>query len=56
MHREADLDAELLASTILNLLRNADELDRMAAAMKKMGRPEATQGILDSCMELIVGD
>lgn len=56
MHREAELDAELLASTIRNLLRNADELDRMAAAMKKMGRPEATQGILDSCMELIVGD
>ena len=53
MYRESELDADVLASTITDLLRDPGELHSMAARMKKMGRPDATRRILDDCLELI---
>ena len=53
MYREAELDAQLLASTITELLQSPDELHTMAAQMKKMGKPEATRKIIDDCLQLV---
>jgi UDP-N-acetylglucosamine--N-acetylmuramyl-(pentapeptide) pyrophosphoryl-undecaprenol N-acetylglucosamine transferase len=53
MYRESELDGQLLASTLRELLRNPDELHRLSANMKKLGRPEATRHILDDCLERI---
>jgi len=53
MYRESELDGQLLASSISELLRNSGELHSMAMKMKKMGRPDATRLILDDCLKLI---
>ncbi|MGB5685609.1 MAG: undecaprenyldiphospho-muramoylpentapeptide beta-N-acetylglucosaminyltransferase [Candidatus Electrothrix sp.] len=53
MYRESALDAELLGKILSQLLGDIDKLKKMARAMKNMGQPEATQRILDSCMDLI---
>ncbi len=53
MYRESELDAELLAGKLTELLGSPGTLQNMAAAMEKMARPDATGKILDSCMELI---
>lgn len=52
MYRESELDASLLATTIIKLLQAPDELQQMANSMKKMGRPDATDIILDNCLTL----
>jgi UDP-N-acetylglucosamine--N-acetylmuramyl-(pentapeptide) pyrophosphoryl-undecaprenol N-acetylglucosamine transferase len=53
MYRESELDADLLGKILWQLLGDIDKLKQMAPAMKNMGQPEATQRILDSCMDLI---
>ncbi|MCW5203657.1 undecaprenyldiphospho-muramoylpentapeptide beta-N-acetylglucosaminyltransferase [Desulfobulbus sp. US2] len=53
MYRESELDADLLGKILSQLLGDIDKLKQMALAMKNMGQPEATQRILDSCMDLI---
>jgi len=53
MYRESELDADLLGKILSQLLGDIDKLNPMALAMKNMGQPEATQRILDSCMDLI---
>jgi UDP-N-acetylglucosamine--N-acetylmuramyl-(pentapeptide) pyrophosphoryl-undecaprenol N-acetylglucosamine transferase len=55
MYREAELDMGELGEILSQLLSDADKLRHMATAIKKMGQPEATQRILDSCMELVAG-
>jgi UDP-N-acetylglucosamine--N-acetylmuramyl-(pentapeptide) pyrophosphoryl-undecaprenol N-acetylglucosamine transferase len=52
MYREADLDAKKFAKILSQLLGDIDKLKQMAYSMKKMGQPEATRRILESCMEL----
>ncbi|MCI5222940.1 MAG: undecaprenyldiphospho-muramoylpentapeptide beta-N-acetylglucosaminyltransferase, partial [Candidatus Electrothrix sp. AR4] len=53
MRREAGLDAEQLGEILSRLLSDANTLEHMAIAMHTMGRPEATQQILDSCMKQV---
>jgi UDP-N-acetylglucosamine--N-acetylmuramyl-(pentapeptide) pyrophosphoryl-undecaprenol N-acetylglucosamine transferase len=53
MYRESDLDAERLGKILSQLLGDIDKLKQMAASMKQMGQPEATQHILESCIGLI---
>ncbi len=53
MYRESALDADLLGKILSQLLGDIDKLNSMALAMKNMGQPEATQRILDSCMDLV---
>ncbi|MCI5119681.1 MAG: undecaprenyldiphospho-muramoylpentapeptide beta-N-acetylglucosaminyltransferase [Candidatus Electrothrix sp. AUS4] len=53
MYRESELNAEALGKILWQLLGDIDKLKKMALAMKDMGQPEATQRILDICMELI---
>ena len=50
MFREAALDGEQLADALIEVLLSPERMQRMAANMKKMGRPEATQLILDHCL------
>ena len=53
MYRESALDADLLGKILSQLLGDIDKLKYMARAMKNMGQPDATQRILDSCMDLV---
>ncbi len=53
MYRESELDAERLGKILSQLLGDIDKLQQMALSMKNMGQPEATQCILNSCMDLI---
>jgi len=53
MFRESELDADILATTITELLRSSGELHSMSQRMQTMGRPEATRRILDDCLQLI---
>jgi UDP-N-acetylglucosamine--N-acetylmuramyl-(pentapeptide) pyrophosphoryl-undecaprenol N-acetylglucosamine transferase len=56
MIRESELDGKLLARMLKELLRNQEELHTLSANMKKLGRPEATREILESCLGLTSGD
>ncbi|MCI5144984.1 MAG: UDP-N-acetylglucosamine--N-acetylmuramyl-(pentapeptide) pyrophosphoryl-undecaprenol N-acetylglucosamine transferase [Candidatus Electrothrix sp. AR3] len=53
MYREAELNAELLATAIMELLNNTKKMEQMGTTMKKMSQPAAAEQILDECMELI---
>ena len=53
MYREAELDAGVLASAIMNVLSKRKKMEQMGAAMRKMSRPAAAEQILNNCMELI---
>lgn len=50
---EDALTGEQLAGEISQLLSNPDRLREMAVNMKKMGRPEATESIIEKCLELV---
>lgn len=50
---EQELSGDRLAEEILKLVHSPDTLQRMAARMKKMGRPDAAERIIDACLELI---
>ncbi len=50
--QEKDLDGAGLAREIRRLIAHAGELGEMAAAMRRMGRPEATNHIVDACILL----
>jgi UDP-N-acetylglucosamine--N-acetylmuramyl-(pentapeptide) pyrophosphoryl-undecaprenol N-acetylglucosamine transferase len=53
MYREGELDAERLASAILEMRADADNLAKMGAAMRRMAVPDAAERILTDCMKLI---
>jgi UDP-N-acetylglucosamine--N-acetylmuramyl-(pentapeptide) pyrophosphoryl-undecaprenol N-acetylglucosamine transferase len=53
MYREEELDAGRLAAAIMELVKNADELAQMGAAMRQVAVPDAAERILADCMELI---
>ncbi len=53
MHRESDLDAEKLEKILWQLLGDIDKLKQMVDSMRKLGQPDATLHILESCMDLI---
>jgi UDP-N-acetylglucosamine--N-acetylmuramyl-(pentapeptide) pyrophosphoryl-undecaprenol N-acetylglucosamine transferase len=50
---ERDLTGETLADAILGLLDDPVRLDRMAAASRTLGRPDAAARIVDLCLELV---
>jgi UDP-N-acetylglucosamine--N-acetylmuramyl-(pentapeptide) pyrophosphoryl-undecaprenol N-acetylglucosamine transferase len=50
--RESGLTGEILARTISEHLRNREELHTMAANMKAMAMPDATERIVDECIRL----
>ena len=50
--REKNLKPQEFYHTIMNLIHSKAELDQMADASKKLGRPHATQDIVDHIMEL----
>jgi UDP-N-acetylglucosamine:LPS N-acetylglucosamine transferase len=53
MYRESDLDAQQLYKILSQLLDDVDKLQQMGYSMNRMGQPEATQHILENCIELI---
>ena len=50
---EAGLTGEILARTISECLQNREELHTMAANMKTMAMPDATNRIVDECLRLV---
>ncbi len=53
MYREADLNAKILGAAIERLLKSPDKLQSMGRAMKRQGRPGATDLILNDCLKLV---
>ncbi len=53
MYREAELNAEVLGAAIERLLHNPEKLQSMGRAMKGLSQPDATNQILDDCLQLI---
>lgn len=53
MFPENELNGKKLAMAIRDLLTNPVQLDQMARNMKSMGKPEATQTIINECLSLI---
>lgn len=49
---EAGLTGEALAAAVLGLLEDADRLSRMAAASRRLGRPEALDRIAEGILRL----
>ncbi|MDW7773215.1 MAG: undecaprenyldiphospho-muramoylpentapeptide beta-N-acetylglucosaminyltransferase [Desulfobulbaceae bacterium] len=49
---EKELSPEKLVGEITALAANPDKLQAMAANMKKMGRPDATERIIEACLAL----
>ena len=50
---ESDIIPEKLAAMIQSLLNNQNQLNAMASASKKLGRPNSTSKIVDQAMDLI---
>jgi UDP-N-acetylglucosamine--N-acetylmuramyl-(pentapeptide) pyrophosphoryl-undecaprenol N-acetylglucosamine transferase len=50
---EHELSSELLAEEIMELVQSPDALQRMSVNMKKMGRPDAAERIIQACLGLI---
>jgi UDP-N-acetylglucosamine--N-acetylmuramyl-(pentapeptide) pyrophosphoryl-undecaprenol N-acetylglucosamine transferase len=50
---EHELSGDLLAEEIRRLVQDPDALQRMSVNMKKMGRPDAAERIIEACLELI---
>jgi UDP-N-acetylglucosamine--N-acetylmuramyl-(pentapeptide) pyrophosphoryl-undecaprenol N-acetylglucosamine transferase len=53
MVTESELTGEKLAGEISELLNNPELLQRMSARMRSMGKPGATDTIIDACLALI---
>jgi UDP-N-acetylglucosamine--N-acetylmuramyl-(pentapeptide) pyrophosphoryl-undecaprenol N-acetylglucosamine transferase len=53
MFREAELTGERLASTIRELYRHPEQLERMGRQAGLLGRPEAARELADVCVGLI---
>jgi UDP-N-acetylglucosamine--N-acetylmuramyl-(pentapeptide) pyrophosphoryl-undecaprenol N-acetylglucosamine transferase len=52
MLRESGLTGEILARSVSECLQNREELHTMAANMKTMAMPDATNRIVDACLRL----
>ena len=50
---ERELTAKKLAETLAELVGNPDRLEEMAKAMRAKGRPDATERIVESCLEVM---
>lgn len=50
---ERELTGRKLAETLADLAGNPGRLDEMAVAMRAMGRPDAAERIVDSCLEIM---
>ena len=52
---EHELTGEKLAGEVLSLLKDPERLRSMSENMKKMGKPDATDRIIDECLTLVHG-
>lgn len=52
MWSESDLSGSKLAQEVSNLIENRGALQRMAAQMRTMGKPDATELIVEECVQL----
>jgi UDP-N-acetylglucosamine--N-acetylmuramyl-(pentapeptide) pyrophosphoryl-undecaprenol N-acetylglucosamine transferase len=52
---DQELNGELLAGRIQAYVSDRQRIERMAAAARRMGRPEAAARIVDECYALICG-
>jgi UDP-N-acetylglucosamine--N-acetylmuramyl-(pentapeptide) pyrophosphoryl-undecaprenol N-acetylglucosamine transferase len=50
---QKDLSGAVLAGRIVQLVANSAQRDAMAAAARKMGRPDAAKVIADKALELV---
>lgn len=55
MFLENELSGEKLSVAVRELIHDTGRTDQMAKAMKKMGRPEAADRIIDACLDMITG-
>ena len=55
MFREAEIDGARLGLEITRLLADRDRLVEMAEKSGNVARPEATETIVNGCMELLKG-
>ena len=53
MFRQSELDGEKLGLEIIRLLADTKLLEGMAANSGKVARPEATETIVNVCLELL---
>ncbi|MCX5871303.1 MAG: undecaprenyldiphospho-muramoylpentapeptide beta-N-acetylglucosaminyltransferase [Deltaproteobacteria bacterium] len=53
---ERELTARKLAETLAELVGNPGRLQEMAEAMRAKGRPDATERIVDVCLEIMSGN
>ncbi|MBC8457854.1 MAG: undecaprenyldiphospho-muramoylpentapeptide beta-N-acetylglucosaminyltransferase [Deltaproteobacteria bacterium] len=53
---DEELTGEILAKTLLDLLEDNKTLAKMAAASKKLGKPDAAEKIAQAVLKLIYGD
>jgi UDP-N-acetylglucosamine:LPS N-acetylglucosamine transferase len=52
---DAELDGPRLAREVAALLGSSDRLDHMAAAARRLARPDAAQRIADATLALALG-
>jgi len=52
---ETDLNGKMLAERIEYFAEHTGELDKMASAAKKLGRPDAAEIIVNDCYEIVNG-
>jgi len=52
MRLESELDSEVLAKDILNIIRNPEEMRQMGEKARKVSFPGATELIVQECLEL----
>ena len=55
MFRQSELDGEILGREIKRLLTDRQLLADMAANSGKIAKPEATETIVNTCIELLKG-
>jgi UDP-N-acetylglucosamine:LPS N-acetylglucosamine transferase len=53
MIAENDLDAEILARSVINLLNNNDRLKSMRDACESLFQPRSTELLVDEMMDLL---
>jgi UDP-N-acetylglucosamine:LPS N-acetylglucosamine transferase len=53
MRREAQCSGETLYDTVTELLADPDRLAEMGGAMRRMGKPDATEAITKMILEIM---
>lgn len=56
MMREGDVNGETLAGIIRRFIEDPDELERMRERAKTLGRPGATEAVVEECYKLVASN